>query len=237
MNTIALLLLAGMLGQDDTSTRILRMENELLRSRLAVLTEKGGDSADPTTDNNVAGETPVVAPPPPEETIPEDPPPVSLKQRIAAYRARGGQAWYVRGKSDSQHLVDDHGWTWAQINGLSAIELQYLHGMSHTNAPELTATMTQSVSHQTSACDDGGYPVTLGGDGYYHWHNPRLGERYNSSVEEGRVYGGMTYRDGKMYLNATAAPATTTRRQTYAPMIQWNYQNCPNGQCPRYSHR
>lgn len=58
--------------------------------------------------------------------------PVSLKQAIAAYRAAGGVRYYVRGKSDAAHLVEDHGWTYQQIAGLSYDELQFLHGASHT---------------------------------------------------------------------------------------------------------
>lgn len=57
---------------------------------------------------------------------------VSLKQAIAAYRRNGGVRYFVRGKTDAQHVVEDHGWTYAQIRGLTHDEIQYLHGASHT---------------------------------------------------------------------------------------------------------
>lgn len=66
------------------------------------------------------------------DAVPTPSAPVSLKQAIAAYRASGGVRYYVRGKSDAAHLVEDHGWTYQQIAGLSFDEIQFLHGASHT---------------------------------------------------------------------------------------------------------
>jgi hypothetical protein len=220
------------------------------------LTQKeGGDPGPSRTDAPPAAGLPTVpqvespaddlrvAPPPPEESAPDVAPPASLRDRIAAYRARGGVAYYEAGGSiltSIAHMVRDHGWDRDELNGLSQTELDYLHGMSHTNAPELdgpVAAATVEVSYQRVSDDDGGYPVTKGADGNYHWHNPRpgMGHRQWHTMTEGAVYGGMTYRDGKMYLNSTPQAARQTpRAATSVPLIQWNtQQNCPNGQCPQ----
>lgn len=55
----------------------------------------------------------------------------SLKAAIAKYIDGYGRRYYVRGKSDSQHLIEDHGWTAEQIRGLTLDEIQYLHGATH----------------------------------------------------------------------------------------------------------
>ena len=58
--------------------------------------------------------------------------PSDLRSAIRAYRDSGGVRYYVRGKSDSQHLTQDHGWSAEQIRGLGLDELQFLHGATHT---------------------------------------------------------------------------------------------------------
>jgi hypothetical protein len=55
----------------------------------------------------------------------------SLRDLIAEYKTAGGTQAYVRGKTDAQHLVEDHGWTYDQIRGLTVNEQRYLHGASH----------------------------------------------------------------------------------------------------------
>jgi hypothetical protein len=56
---------------------------------------------------------------------------VSLRDAIRGYVEDGGQRAFVIGKTDWQHLVDEHGWAPGQLRGLNHDELQYLHGASH----------------------------------------------------------------------------------------------------------
>ena len=55
----------------------------------------------------------------------------TLKAAVQAYMAAGGQIAYVQGKSDRAHLIEDHGWSAAQLTGLTQSELMYLHGATH----------------------------------------------------------------------------------------------------------
>lgn len=56
----------------------------------------------------------------------------TLKEAVQAYMAGGGQVAYVQGKSNRSHLIEDHGWSAAQLNGLTQQELMYLHGATHS---------------------------------------------------------------------------------------------------------
>jgi hypothetical protein len=182
-----------------------------------------GELPPPETDDAPTESAPASAPPPPAEPEFRE---ASLKDRIAAYKARGGRAWYVQGKSDSQHLVDDHGWTWPEINGLSASELQYLHGMSHTDAPELE--MTVSVS------TDGGIPVERV-NGRWEWNHPTLGRRYTTDLREGHSYKGLTYRDGAMHADESLPQPESKPLINTQPARTGHWETrCQNGQCMRY---
>lgn len=83
---------------------------------------EGGDDASLANDSSVPGTDA------PESTA------ADLRAAIREYRASGGQRYYVRGKTDWQHLTQDHGWTAEQIRGLGLDELQFLHGATHTGA-------------------------------------------------------------------------------------------------------
>jgi hypothetical protein len=75
-----------------------------------------------------------------------------LVNAIRDYRAAGGQPAYVRGKTDSQHLVDDHGWSVDQVRGLTVEQQQYLHGASHAGkiTPESVAAPVAPFSPETN---------------------------------------------------------------------------------------
>jgi len=67
------------------------------------------------------------------DTTPPESSPTLLRERIAEYRQRGGVPWFVNGGHTTlQHLIDEHGWSAAQLRGLTQNELDELHGASHT---------------------------------------------------------------------------------------------------------
>lgn len=61
----------------------------------------------------------------------ESSPKQSLKEAVSSYVASGGQMYYTSGKSDRDHLIQDHGWTSDSLVGLTQRELMYLHGATH----------------------------------------------------------------------------------------------------------
>lgn len=88
------------------------------------------------TPPSVAGVESSPAIPPAADEVTETPKPTakSLRDAIRDYRQSGGVRYYVKGKTDAQHLTQDHGWTQQQIAGLSGDELQFLHGATHVGA-------------------------------------------------------------------------------------------------------
>lgn len=126
---------------------MLRAENELLKAKIAALEAALAQEAParrefsdpPAGSTHSSGAT---TPQPPAAA--QDRPAVqTLRERIRAYRDSGGEPWYVRGKTDVQHLIDDHGWSSSELRGLTVAELQLLHGASHTGriVPGKTATI------------------------------------------------------------------------------------------------
>lgn len=207
--------------------------------------ERGGDpTSDPTASAGEAtGEESTSLPQDvaePGETVTAVPPAyVSLRSRIASYRGRGGVAYYENGGNSAttkRHMVADHGWSMAELDGLSQSELDLLHGMSHTSAPELIAcARTQN--------DGDGIPVEYI-NGAYYWTHPTLGRRFARSLQEGANYKGLTYRDGKMWPTEPLPHAPgrlTIPVPSVEPLIQlpqkpvagrWEqYRVCRNGQC------
>lgn len=56
----------------------------------------------------------------------------SLRGAIAGYRAAGGQRWIVHGEDLRSHLMREHRYAADQLAGLTAEELELLHGWVHT---------------------------------------------------------------------------------------------------------
>ncbi|MBL8849219.1 MAG: hypothetical protein JNG89_06025 [Planctomycetaceae bacterium] len=136
----------------------------------------------------------------------------SLRDRIAAYRARGGGIVGVRGMTITTHMLRDHGWSESQLAGLSTEELSLLHGMQHAGQIEPGAEVSAGDGRSAT-----GHPVRISGgsaqwvvDGIT-WSN--LG---GGSPVEGQVYRGggraFVYRGGRMYAaDAAASPCAGGR--------------------------
>ena len=127
--------------------------------------------------------------------------PTPLRQRIAEYIASGGSIVGVRDMTITTHMLRDHGWTAAQLDGLSEDELFALHGMQHAG---LIDPADAGVQHSGQHGREESYPVRIRGDWAYWsvegvtWSNLGRGR-----LAEGQVLSGggrrFLYRNGRMH--------------------------------------
>jgi len=94
---------------------------------------EGGDNASLSNDSAVPGtDAPTTSGAAPGSALARSGAASDLRSAIKSYRESGGVRYFVRGKSDWRHLIEDHGWKAEQIRGLGLDELQFLHGATHT---------------------------------------------------------------------------------------------------------
>jgi hypothetical protein len=161
---------------------------------------------EPRTPHPLADETPGPQPAPEERRTvsvePYEELPSPLQQRIAEYRAAGGAIVGVRDMTIVTHMLRDHGWSAAQIAGLSDDELFYLHGMQHAGVVEPEA--VDAVHSAAPVVHQEGYPVSIEGRwAYWTAYGRRWDNRGGTLPTEGQVYAGggrrFVYRNGRMH--------------------------------------
>jgi hypothetical protein len=120
------------------------------------------------------------------------------------------------------HMLRDHGWSEAQLSGLTSDELFLLHGMQH--AGRISPAEVSSAPGSVAAIPTTGYPVEMS-NGTVYW--TVAGQRW-SNLGSGRPVDGQVYHGGGrsfVYRGGRMHEAGGDVR-TPEPM-----QGCANGQC------
>lgn len=125
--------------------------------------------------------------------------PSPLRQRIADYVEAGGGIVGVRDMTITTHMLRDHGWTAAQLEGLTEDELFSLHGMQHAGLIEPADAALPLIKHSGRT-----YPVHVDGDSaYWFVDGVRWSNLGGGRPVEGQVFTGggrrFVYRDGRMH--------------------------------------
>lgn len=203
---IAFLLLCGLsLAQESSSERVLRMENELLRVRLALLESERGGDPNTSVPHGAGGNdadrrkdtpsVPATGTEPGSAAAPTTAPPAS-DSRTTVCQCRGYNETVCLCLKNGQkcHCSRDVGSVWS-VNDAGVAT----HKTGAKADPDAADRITPAAPPPPAEPETGGYAVTING-AWMYWTDSR-GQRWdNRGYGTGySTYGQFEYRNGRMF--------------------------------------